>query len=150
MYRLKKYLYLVPLILSTLILGGCGEDEPISSKKPSLDTENTDNTDNKDNETPIYYVKYEAHVTSVFSSVKNVDYKVNTDKGSQTFTSGTSFSKIFGPFEKGFNASITADSRNYSTECFVEIYVCRGNEPFALKANNSGKNKVTTSYTIDF
>ena len=97
-----------------------------------------------------YYVKYEATVTSVYLT-NNITYTVNTERGIQTFKSGKSFSQTFGPFEKGFKASINVDATNLdqaSTD--AKIYVCRGSEPFALKANNTGGKQVSISYTIDY
>lgn len=98
-----------------------------------------------------YYVKYEATITS--SKVSNsIKYTVNTESGIKTFTSGKSFSQTFGPVKKGFTASISVDATSlYSVDnTNVKIYVSRRNEPFALKANNSGDKTVSTTYTIDY
>lgn len=117
------------------MLWGCGtnnNDEPTSSSFEE------------------YYVKYEADVKSVYIG-NNIKYTVYTDTGVQTFTSGKTFSQTFGPVKKDFEASITADANSWEiADCNVRIYVCRGNEPFALKANKSGGKAVTVSYIIDY
>ena len=127
---MNKKLILLLFTLS-LVLCGCSNDDDLSAD---------------------YYVKYEATVTSQYGG--SIKYTVNTETGSETFESGKSFSQIFGPVKKGFQASITADSKalNYVSNSNVKIYVCRGSEPFALKANNSSSigKIVSASYTIDY
>ena len=59
--------------------------------------------------------------------------------------------QTYGPVSKGFRASITAKG-GWAT---VNIYVCKGDEPFALKkskSNNVGNSNTSTSasYTIDY
>lgn len=130
-----KYLF-IPL---SLILWGCGTDE-ITEEEPQPQSPSVEME---------YYVKYEATVTSIY--IGDINYTVNTDKGSKTFTSGPSFSQTFGPVKKGFHATLRADAGSlYNASCDVRIYVCRGNEPFAFKANNSGGKIVYTSYIIDY
>lgn len=130
---MSKYIKCLLFISLTLVLWSCGDDnEP---NNPSSNAE--------------YYVKYEATVSS--NKIGDIKYTVITETGPKTFTSGKSFSQTFGPFKKGFNASIFADASSlYSVSCNVRIYVCRGNEPFALKANNSGGKQVSASYVIDY
>lgn len=129
---MNKYLIFLFIISLTIILCGCEnnkEDEP-------------SNVD--------YYVKYEANVKTVYVT-NSITYIVNTESGLQTFKTSTSFSQTFGPFKKGFETSITADASILSqADCNVRIYVCRGSEPFALKASNAGGKKVSASYTIDY
>lgn len=97
-----------------------------------------------------YYVKYEAYVKSIYVGY-TVKYTVDTDKGRQVFEASNSFSQTFGPLKKGFKTSITADASScYRADCDVRIYVCRGQEPFALKASNSGDKIVSATYVIDF
>lgn len=74
---------------------------------------------------------------------------VNTESGMQTISVSSlngylGFSETYGPVSKGFNASITAfiEPGRPSTR----IYVCRGEEPFVLKA--TGENK--SEYVIDY
>ena len=132
---MRIYINLVFAVISIFLMGcsNSKEDEPSNSL---VETE--------------YYVKYEATVKSAYST-NNISYTVATDNQIQTFKSGKSFTETFGPFKKGFEAYITADARNlYSANCDVRIYISRGNEPFALKANKSGGKLVSTSYKIDY
>ncbi len=109
-----------------------------------------DNNEPDDSYSSDYYVKYEASVSSS-NYGKTVEYTVETDIGRKTFVGGKTFEQTFGPVKKGFKASVRADAGNYyGAECNVKIYVCRGNEPFALKANQSGSTNVAVSYTIDY
>lgn len=125
---MKNYLKFIILATFTFILFSCSDDEPSSA----------------------YYVKYEASVKSVYIG-DNIKYTVKTENGFKTYTSGKSYSQTFGPVKKGFNAKITADARDWNiADCEVKIYVCRGEEPFALKSSNSGGKLVSTSYTIDY
>lgn len=130
---MRRYMALAGL---SIILMGCSnskEDEPSS---PSLETE--------------YYVKYEASVNSVYLT-NSISYTVAVNNQFKTFKSGKSFTETFGPFKKGFEATITVDASILSiADCDARIYVSRVNEPFVLKAYNSGGKIVSTSYTIDY
>lgn len=118
-----------------LTFSGCGDD---NDNEPDMPT----NTPVVEQE---YYVKYEAKVTSIYTGT--LRYIVNTDNGSKTFIEGKNFSKTFGPVKKGFNASIEADlSGWFSGYADVYIYVCRGSEPFALKASS----RTSVQYKIDY
>lgn len=112
------------------------------------DTERNDIPEKAPNEEPTasYYVKYEAR-----GSVKNYieSIIVTTDKGSETITHRMSWSQTYGPVPKGFRASITAIG-GWPT---VNIYVCRGEEPFVLKktsSSGSSTSSTSASYTIDY
>ncbi|MDE6338990.1 MAG: hypothetical protein K2K97_04285 [Muribaculaceae bacterium] len=132
---MKIHLKNIHLTTILLLMVGCSgnTDEPKSS------AENTE-----------YYVKYEAVVTSRYIT-NNISYTVAAENQNKTFQSGKTFSETFGPVRKGFKASITANATNLSiADCSVSIYVSRGSEPFALKANKSGGRLVSTSYTIDY
>ena len=95
-------------------------------------------------------MRYEAKVSTKYAGV-SVTYVVTTENGVQTFTGGTSFNQTFGPVNKGFKASINVYAKVYDQPlCNAKISVCRGNEPFALKAHNSGRETVSTSYTINY
>lgn len=137
---MSTYLKLA-IVFLVFALSGCvknNEDEPDNpSSTPSSDVEYA------------YYVKYESAVSSIY--IGEIFYTVNTDKGVQTFQSDKIFSEVFGPVKKGFKATIRADaSRLHVANSEVRIYVCRGNEPFALKACKSGDKAVSVTYTIDF
>lgn len=133
---MSKYLKFILFISLTLVLCGCGNDKEDELNDLSSNTE--------------YYIKYEATVTSIYIG-NTIKYTVSTETGLQTFKSGKSFSQVFGPFKKGFNASITVDASDwYQADCEVRIYVCKGSQPFALKANNAGGKSVSASYLIDY
>ena len=133
MIKYLKYVFLIPFLIS---LCGCDDDKEGDPEYPSSGSE--------------YYVKYEGTVKTPYIT-NDIKYSVVTENGSITFTSGTSFSQTFGPVKKGFLAGITADATNIgNAQCEVRIYVCRGSEPFALKATDSGGKYVTAVYTIDY
>lgn len=117
----------------TLVLWGCGDDEP---SNPSSDAE--------------YYVRYEATVSSKYKN-GYVKYTVITETGPETFTSGKSFSRTCGPFKKGFHATISANANDlYPADCNLRIYVSHKDEPFVIKANKYGGEMITLSYIIDY
>lgn len=133
---MRKSLIFVLFCSLCFIFWSCGNDN---------EDEPNNNTSNE------YYVKYEASITSKYKGT--INYTVNTENGKTKFSSGNSFSQTFGPVRKGFHASITSDASDlYSVSMnAVKIYVCRGSEPFSLKAtNSSSEDIVSTSYTIDF
>lgn len=108
----------------------------------------------KDTSSADYYVKYEYNLSSSASygnKYINKTISVNTESGIKDFTtSSNSFSETFGPVKKGFNAAITVKYESASDGTTnLRIYVCRGEEPFALKATNKAYSN-TASYTIDY
>lgn len=135
MYKCLKYILFISM---SMVFCGCGDE---SEDEPQLPPPNS-----------IYYVRYEATVTSPYPYIgNNITYSVTTPNGLRVFESGKSFSQTFGPMEKGFNTSITADASTWSSAgCNVRIYVSRDNEPFALKASNSGDRKVSVRYVINY
>jgi len=69
---------------------------------------------------------------------------VAAESGTITFTDvKQSWSQTFGPVQNGFRADISVEGASSPS---VQIYVSRGNEPFALKAAGSDR----ASYVIDF
>ena len=107
-----------------------------------------------------YYIKYESKITSKYIGGATT-YVVNTESGSKTISSSSlSWSETFGPVKKGFNARIYGESNIYGTMTLT-IHVCRGDDPFSIKATNSATGdyvnfgapdctKASVSYTIDF
>ena len=77
---------------------------------------------------------------------------ISTDKGiNEVTTTSNSYTETIGPVKKGFKANISVNY-NISSEggtTHMKIYVCRGSEPFALKAENE-KFSYSASYTIDY
>ena len=107
----------------------------------------------KESSSADYYVRYEMSTSSQY--VKNSrKISVNTDSGVKEYnTDLNGFTETFGPFKKCFNANITvvyvSDYPGATTT--LKIYVSRGQEPFALKAETVGGQKtVSASYIIDF
>lgn len=106
-----------------------------------------------------YYIKYEAYVSSIIYEGREARYVVSTDNGDITITTRRqSWSETYGPVEKGFTANITGSTNvDYSngTTMTLNIYVCRGEEPFVFKASATdkifkGKQSLSASYKIDF
>jgi hypothetical protein len=98
-----------------------------------------------------YYIKYEAQSTGYSSDDLHV--KVNTERGSQEFRAGSSYSETFGPVKRNFHAKIQAYRRGANTN--VRIYVCKGDEEFVLKANGSSmysgeSNPASAECWVDF
>lgn len=104
-----------------------------------------------------YYVKYEAMIYDIKGSNYGMIVDVATDKGNETFNAkGSTFSQTFGPVKKGFNAQIKITTEA-TCSAQVNIYACRGEEPFVLKKYNSknlypsySNRYLSTEYTIDF
>lgn len=130
MITMKRYLFTIITLLFVLCLSSCSK------------------------ESAIYYVKYEVQISSVYAAA-DCAYTVTTENGTQTInTRAKSWSETFGPVKKGFEASINArtDFKGYIT---INIYVCRGEEPFTIKAQYASPNYTNsvsgfTSYTIDY
>lgn len=143
---MKTLLKVALLFIFPLLMVSCGGDD---IDEPDMPTGQPSQNDTKAE----YYVRYDATIST--SKQSTFKYSVSTDSGSKTFeTEAHTFSETFGPVKKGFIASIFVDASNLSyaanCSCVVKIYVCRGKEPFALKATASGDKTATTSYTIDF
>lgn len=116
-----------------IIMASCTKEDDLNNHQ-----EQSDNTER-------YYVRYDVTLSSSYIGTMTVN--VNTEKGVQTFqTSSKTFSEIFGPVEKGFKASVSASHDLYYGVLFSRIYVCKGDEPFVLKATGSS----SAEYTIDF
>ena len=110
-----------------------------------------------------YYIKYEAKITDGGYTGANVNYIVSTEKGPTTIaTHSMTWTETFGPVKKGFEASIYGEAE-CAGKMTLNIYVCRGEEPFVLKASQTGEMSyygwyegeqepmnASVSYTIDF
>lgn len=118
----------------------------------------TDSTD--------YYVKYVAKVDvdgyASISYVAESQYTYVSEKGPETvdLTNKSNWSTTIGPLKKGFVASLSGYAvvvNASSAPMTLGIYVCRGDEPFVLKAQQVSekkldhKNSISTSvsYTIE-
>jgi len=104
----------------------------------------------------IYYVKYELSSgnNNMFANIANENGIINIRINSN------SYSEIFGPFSKGFLTSVEFGVHDSATtinslNTNIRIYVCRNNEPFALKAFSLNNNvykgsSIEINYVIDF
>ena len=126
-----KIVRLFTLLLSLFIFG-CSDD----------------NGESRENDNAEYYVKYEATVSSRYPS-DGIFYTVATENGTEIFTNKKSLNVTFGPLKKGFTAELSIDASSlYIADCTANIYVCRGCEPFSLKATGTGSKGVWITYTI--
>ena len=118
----------------------------------------TDSTD--------YYVKYVAKVDvdgyASISYVAESQYTYMSEKGPKTIdlTNKSGWSTTIGPLKKGFVASLSGYAivvNASSAPMTLNIYVCRGDEPFVLKAQQVSEKKIdhnnsvstSVSYTIE-
>lgn len=131
---MKRFIYVILLILPLLL--SCDKE----SGRESAD----------------YYVKYEYSLSfnNVMGSASypNKTITISTDKGTnEVSTTSNTYTETIGPVKKGFTANITVKYNSSSSggTTHLKIYVCRGSEPFALKATNETYSS-TASYTIDF
>ncbi len=121
-------------LLIVLIFSTCTNDEPSISNTP---TENKSEVETEVN----YYVKYVAQGNRNAGWITSII--VNTESGKKTITKQmSSWSETYGPVPKGFRANISVFGICEKTF----IYVCRGEEPFVIKAEGTS----SASYTIDF
>ena len=107
-------------------------------------------------ETPNYYVKYE--FTSQNSHLYSRNITITTENGTQKIripeTTKADWEGVYGPVKKGFLTSLDVSFDDYGT-IWARISVCKGKEPFAVKAEGRGtatnnKTSVSLSYVIDF
>lgn len=123
----------------SIAFGSCSEEEQFV-RLPDKEEEEKE-------EVAEYYVKYVAKSLNRYISITGVT--VATDNGTQTFNYSSnakySWEQTYGPVKKGFRASITVTGNKIGN---IEIYCCRGSEPFALKASRSGSGSL--QYTINY
>lgn len=131
---MKKIIALLSVLLTLLAVSSCTNDEPApSNAQPETET-GTETSAN-------YYVKYIAQGNRNAGWIKSIT--VNAESGEKTITQQMSaWEGTYGPVSKGFSASIKVSG--YCEKTY--IYVCRGEEPFVIKAEGSS----SASYTIDF
>ena len=141
----SKFLLMMPLL--SVICVACSKeesyiDEPKSPTTPIVTPE----------EKVEYYVKYESSVTIPTSSYVTIGVTVLTEKGIQQLSVPRSWEGIFGPFNELKTLSISAASSGFNenmTSCRGRISICRGNQPFILKAEKSSKGTAyNVSYTV--
>ena len=131
---MKKIIVLLSVLLTLLTFSSCTNEEP----SPSNTQHGTETDAN-------YYVKYTALAYGGvgYENARIESVTVETETGSKTIEPNVkSWEETYGPVSKGFKAKIQATGASKT----VRIYVCRGEEPFVIKAEGSS----STSYTIDF
>lgn len=131
---MKKIIALLSALLTLLAFSSCTNEEP----SPSNTQQGTETDAN-------YYVKYTALAYGGigYENARIESVTVETETGSKTIEPNVkSWEETYGPVSKGFKAKIQATGASKT----VRIYVCRGEEPFVIKAEGSS----STSYTIDF
>ena len=153
-----KNLRLFGFILFAIItLSSCSEseDEP---ELPQINNNgnNTENGKDDDTEEVRYYVKYEISTTTRWTNTINTVTYVS-EKGAQTFNAegNTNWSATYGPLSYGSVVSLKICSKNkkdydYGGHNHSRIYVSKNQEPFVIKAEDSGSKDITLSYKIDF
>ena len=101
------------------------------------------NEPNEPNDNKIeYYVKYELSVYSRYQ-FNTVTATLTTEKGITTMEIPRNWDGTFGPFDKLEKVilNITFNDGNYNTSSTNgRISICRGNQPYILKADKSISN----------
>ena len=120
---MKRIITLLSISLILLSFSACTSDEPYV---PDCHTEEETITEPEAN----YYIKYLAQGNRNAGWIKSITKQMS------------SWNETYGPVPKGFQASIKVSG--YCEKTY--IYVCRGEEPFVIKA----EGKSSASYTIDF
>lgn len=142
--RLCKYLFVISFILIGCV--SCGDDEP------SLDDDKNPGSDNKTDNKIEYYVKYQSDVSIPSSKYITIRISVVTEKGLQSLEVPRSWEGVFGPFNKLTTLSISSNGGGYNenvTSCRGRISICRGNQPFILKEDQSFQGtSFNVSYTV--
>lgn len=153
---MKKILVTIGIILAFTATYSCSDDsDDHFDELANLLTSDSSRLNN--NEEQNYYVKYEVDISPTsYVTLSSIDITIET--GLQSFDiDPKGFSETFGPVKKGFTASIEAylASQANGKEFAIRIYVCKGDEPFVLKAYNystedSRYTPLTAKYTIDY
>ncbi len=149
---MRDILITIGIILVMIANFSCSEDSnDYSNEVPNVSKNDTVYKE----DVADYYVKYEVAIQPA-NYITNSEIEIITEKGVQYFNMvSPSFSEVFGPVEKGFTASINAylASQANNKEFAIRIYVCRGNEPFVLKAYNystENSSPLSAMYQIDY
>lgn len=136
-------------ISALMIIGAsCSTDEPKATGSIEEPNDKIDKNDKIE-----YYVKYQSYVT--IPSSYNIDIKVSviTEKGIQTFSVPRTWEGIFGPFNELTTLIISSNTAGFNpsmTSCRGCISICRGNQPFILKADKSfNGTSYYVSYTVE-
>lgn len=124
-----------------MLFVSCGKDENDEPKNPGAGSGSGEKIE--------YYVKYASKVSS--SYVKHVKIMIVTEKGKQTLTVPSTWEGVFGPMDHLTTLVISGDGIGYDhtgrANSSASISICRGNQPFVLKAEKSSKG---TSFNVKY
>lgn len=137
-----RILFLFSVVMMLFV--SCGKDENDEPKNPGTGAGSSNKIE--------YYVKYESHVSIPSSTVTSVDVTVVTERGIQKLNVPKNWEGTFGPFNELTTLVISCETigNGYNpnmTNSRGSISICRGNQPFILKADASFKG---TSYTVKY
>lgn len=127
-----------------MLFVSCGKDENDEPKNPGAGSGSSEKIE--------YYVKYACHVTIPSSHVTSITVTVTTEKGKQKLTVPKTWEGIFGPFNELTTLDFSGGASGYNpnmTNSRGSISICRGNQPFILKAEKSFKGSTfKMKYTV--
>ncbi len=143
------------VLFLTLFLFSCSKDEVEDKTSPSDPTEQKQEDLPAPEESARYYVKYEVsfqtqHINAnrvIKFTNENGEQEIKLDERSTIVT----WEGTYGPVKKGFMAKLdcSTPSYDYSVSIHARIYICREQEPFVIKAEDTDRF-VYLKYTIDF
>ena len=127
-----------------MLFASCGKDENDEPKNPGTGAGSGEKIE--------YYVKYESTVSIPSSQKIYILVSVMTEKGIQKLKVPRTWNGIFGPFNDLATLSISGSPEygNYNpnmTSSQGRISICRGNQPFILKADKSFNG---TSFNVKY
>lgn len=155
---------LIFLCISTTSCNDKENDPPYPQETETEDNSTPGNNNSNSNsnnytnatEKSRYYVKYDVEISTRWTNTLNTITFV-TDKGVQTLTAegNTNWSATYGPLTLGKIVSlkiIRDDNKDYEYggSNHARIYISKDQEPFVIKAEDSGGKNLNLSYTIDF
>lgn len=120
----------------------------IACDKEAIDEPTVD----KPNATVEYFVKYEIKTKSIYS-FSNIDVNYTSEKGLWSGKVTRNWEAVIGPFNKPqtiyFSADYPTDYVRDNTTFTARISICKGNQPFLLKAEKtSAPCPLSMSYTV--
>ena len=123
-----------------MLFASCGKDENDEPKNPGAGSGSGEMIE--------YYVKYACKVSG---KVTNVKIMIVTEKGKQTLTVPNTWEGVFGPLDYLTTLVISGDGigsdHTILAKSNASISICRGNQPFVLKADKSFKG---TSFNVKY
>ncbi len=133
---MKNIIKHLSITLLSILIIACSKDGSVDDTNNKMDRTSQNNN---------YYIHY--IITSDRSNPATIT--INTENGVKTYSSFP-LDEIFGPVEKGFKASASIKTEDHYPKVSIKIYASVNDEPFALKAEASDYQTVSTEYIIDF